>query len=41
MRENNFFSSFKMTLKIHFFVGIKICKNCERQNLISNRFQLN
>jgi hypothetical protein len=37
MREYNFFPSFKMTLKNSFFVGINICKNFTRQNLISNR----
>jgi hypothetical protein len=37
MRENDFFSPFKMTLKIHVLSEIKICKNFIAQNLILNR----
>jgi hypothetical protein len=40
MREYNFFSFFKMTLKIHFFVGIKICKNFIEPNFIPNRLEI-
>jgi hypothetical protein len=29
-----------MTLKIHFFVGIKICKNFIEPNFISNRLEI-